>query len=84
MLRLAARDVDGTGDAFALGANDLGEVYAAGILDEDVEGCGNGDDGQREMRLTCAAVESADEFPVYINLRVVVHGLIGFSRRRPS
>ena len=74
---MLAADAHGASDAFALGADDLGEVHAAGVLNEDVEGGLPRIGGKCEMRLAEAAVERADEFLVDIDLRVIVEAIDG-------
>ena len=63
---------DGASDAFALRANDFGEVHASGVLNENIERCGHGYRGQREMRLSEPPVERANELLVDIDLRIIV------------
>src|SRR5271154_1292813 len=61
--------------AFAFGTDYFGEVYAARVFDEDIEGCGVSLSRNVEVRLTEAAVECSDGLLIDIDLRVVVESV---------
>ena len=75
VLRSLPASVDLAGDSLALAANHLGEIDAAGVLNQDVESGRMIDGRQLEVRTGLPAIEHADEFLIDIDLRVIVQAV---------